>query len=63
MTVQTTRLAMMPMRHVALGVLRFLGRRRDGVEADVGEEDDRRRASRCRAKPFGANGVQFSGFT
>ena len=29
-------------RQVALRVLRFLGGRRDGVEADVGEEDDRR---------------------
>ena len=30
--------------HVALRVARLLGRGRDGVEADVGEEDDRRRA-------------------
>ena len=29
-------------RHVALRILRLLRRRRDGVEADVGEEDDRR---------------------
>ena len=34
--------AMMPIGHVALRVLRLLGVRGDGVEADVGEEDDRR---------------------
>ena len=33
-----------PDRHVALRVLGFLGRGRDRVEADIGEEDRRRRA-------------------
>ena len=41
--------------HVALRVLRFLGRRRHRVEADVGEEDDRRRA-RDAAEAVGREG-------
>ena len=47
-------------RHVALGVLRLLGGGRDGVEADVGEEDERRPG---RDPPHPFSGVQFSGRT
>ena len=50
-------------RHVALRIARLLGGGRDGVEADVGEEDDARRPRWIPRQPFGANGVQFRGST
>ena len=55
--------ARMPIGMSRLRVLRFLGGRRDRVEADVGEEDD---APRPRVTPGQAvrrmNGCQFAGF-
>ena len=45
-------------RHVALRVLGFLGRGRDRVEADIGEEDRRRRADRADA---GAEAAEHAG--
>ena len=49
-----------PDRHVALRVLGFLGRGRDRVEADIGEEDRRRgadHADRCPSR-CGMNGME-----
>ncbi len=43
-------------RHVALGILGFLGGRRNRVEADVGEENDSGRpadSTPAEVKPFG----------
>ena len=49
-----------PDRHVALRVAALLGDRRDGVEADVGEEDDRR-ARRDSREPVGREGMPVRG--
>ena len=54
--------AMMPMGRSRCGFLRLLGRRRHGVEADVGEEHDGA-AAMMPDQPYGVNGDQFSGFT
>ena len=53
--------AKMPMRHVALRMLRLLRRGRNGVEADIREEDHARAAEDAAPAELAERRLSFAG--